>query len=131
MKIRESMLALLLCAGLIVTFGLTACGDDDDVLECAEALVQLQDSACEAAVTAGIDVLRDCLLACGGDPVCEDVCEDTFEATTSVCEPAASILSEGCGCQVCANNFESCIAGADPAGDCVDDIVDCFGDCVL
>jgi hypothetical protein len=130
MKKWESMLAILVCTGLIITFGLTACGDDDDDFDCAGALAQLQSTACADAVEAAIDALRVCLLGCA-DPVCEEVCEEAFDASTNVCEPAASILSEECGCQVCGNNFEACIEGPDPAVVCLDDIIDCFGDCVL
>ena len=130
MKIWESMLAMLLCGGLIVAFGLTACGDDDDEVDCAAALTQLQGSACEDAITDGVGLLRLCLTGCP-DEDCEDACWDDFDIDTSVCEPAVSTLLEECGCQVCGNNFESCILGLDPVGDCVDAIVSCFGDCVL
>lgn len=131
MKKRESILAILLCTSLIITFGLTACGDDDDEVDCAGALAQLQTPACENAATAAIDVFRACMTACAGNEVCEDACNSDFEAAISACEPAATILTEECGCQVCANNFEGCIAREeDPAADCVDDIQACLLTCV-
>jgi hypothetical protein len=129
MKKPESILAILLCTGLIVTFGLTACGDDDEV-DCVGVLAQLQASACENATIAAIDVFRGCMTACAGNQVCEDGCENVFNTATSACEPAATILTEECGCQVCGNNFEGCIAGQDPAADCIDNILDCFVTCV-
>ncbi len=129
MRIWKSMLAMLLCSGLIIAFGLTACGDDDDEVDCAGALAQLQNSGCVNAVTAGIDAFRSCMAACQ-DQACEDACGDDFDAATSACEPAGSILAEECGCQVCTNNFEGCIAGQDPAAECVDNILDCFATCV-
>ena len=63
MKLWKSMLAMLLCSGLIVAFGLTACGDDDDEEDCAAVLAQLQAPACENAATAAIDVFRACMTA--------------------------------------------------------------------
>ena len=128
MRIWKSMLAMLLCSGLIIAIGLTACGDDDDV-DCAGALAQLQASACENAATAAIDVFRACMTACAGNEACEEACNNDFDAATSACEPAATILTEECGCSVCANNFEGCIAGQDPAADCVDDILACLRTC--
>ncbi len=41
MKLWKSMLTMLLCSGLIIAFGLTACGDDDDEesgMTCEQAL---------------------------------------------------------------------------------------------
>lgn len=131
MKLWESMLAMLLCMGLIVAFGLTACGDDDDEADCAGALTRLQGGACEDAIIDGIVLLRPCLTACP-DEDCEDLCWDAFDAGTSACEPAVSTLLDECGCQVCGNNFESCIVGGiDTPAVCVSNIVACFGDCVL
>jgi hypothetical protein len=129
MKLWRSMLAMLLCSGLIIAFGITACGGDDEA-NCAGALAQLQAPACKNAATTAIDEFRACMTACAGNEVCEDACNDDFNAATSACEPAATILTEECGCQVCGNNFEGCIAGQDPAADCVDDILDCFLTCV-
>ena len=132
MKLWKSMLAMLLCSGLIIAFGLTSCGSDDDV-DCAGALAQLQAPACENAATAAIDVFRACTTVCQVDPdppSCEEGCQDDFNADISACEPAATILTEECGCQVCANNFEGCIASEDPAADCVDDIQACLRTCV-
>ncbi len=128
MKLWRSMLAMLVCSGLIIAFGLTACGGDDEV-DCAGALAQLQAPACRNAVTAAIDTLRTCTTGCL-DQVCEEGCMDDFNDASSACEPAATILTEECGCQVCANNFEGCIVGPDPAADCVDDILDCLRTCV-
>ena len=133
MKLWRSMLAMLLCSGLIIAFGLTACGDDDDEVDCAGALAQLQSSGCENAATAAIDPFRACMTDCQGNPdppACEEDCEDDLDAATSACEPAASTLAEECGCDVCGNSFESCIAGQDPAAECVDNILDCYITCV-
>jgi len=130
MKKWNSMLAILLCVGLIVTFGLMACGDDDDEVDCVGALGQLQASDCENAVTGAIDVFRICMTPCQGNQVCEETCEDEFNAATTACEPAATILSEECGCDVCGNTFEDCIAGQGPAAECVDNILACMVSCV-
>jgi len=133
MKKWESILAILLCTGLIVTFGLIACGDDDDEVDCAGTLAQLQASDCAIDATAAIVVLRGCITDCELDPdppACEETCEDVFGAAISACEPAATILSDECGCDVCGNNFEDCIAGQDPAAACVDDVLDCLLTCV-
>lgn len=129
MKIRESMPTVLLCMGLIVTLGLTACGSDDDEVDCAGALSQLRASDCENAATAAIDEFRTCMTACQ-DQACEQACEEDFNAATSACEPAASTLANECGCEVCGNSFESCIEGQDPASVCIDNILDCFLTCV-
>ncbi len=131
MKLWKSMLAMLLCSGLIIAFGLTACGDDDDdEPDCVGALTQLQTPDCLNGIIAGIDVFRTCMAGCQGDPICEEGCEDDFEAAGAACEPAATTLAEECGCDVCGNSFESCIAGQTPAADCVDVILACFVDCV-
>ncbi len=131
MKIRESMAAILLCTGLIIAFAATGCGgDDDDYMDCPEAFAKLQSPDCLNAVTAGIDVLRACVTACQGNEACEDGCEDDFDAATTSCEPAATILADECGCEVCGNNFEDCIARQDPAADCVNAVIDCLSICV-
>ena len=115
MKLRRSILAMLLCSGLVIALGLTACGsDDDDEVDCAKALTSIQRDACVNAATAGIDAFRTCLAGCI-DEVCEEGCQDTFDADTDACEPAATILTDECGCQICGVTFEECVGSATPA----------------
>lgn len=133
MKPWRAILAMLLCSALLIAAGLTACGDDDDEVDCAAALAQLQSAGCVNGVTAGINDLRTCLAqpGCLGDPVCQALCEDEFEDAASACEPAFTIIVEECGCQICGQNFEGCILdAATPATECVEETLDCLTTCV-
>ena len=140
MKLRKSILAMLLCSGLVIALGLTACGSNgDDEVDCAKALAEIiQDPDCVPDVTDGIVDYRECLETCAGDQACEEAeCEPILSNAAKSCEPAASILDEDCGCQVCGNNFDSCVRDATtPAADCVSGegdvigIIPCLTDCV-
>lgn len=119
MKLWKSMLTMLLCSGLIIAFGLTACGDDDDEeggMTCDQALATLTSDRCIAAVGAALPGVQACLGACTpGDDVCIDNCLDLDEDLPSSCVRAITMLMDPekavCGaCYVdCGQDFVDCV----------------------
>ena len=84
MKIWESMLAVLLCTGLVIALGLTACGDDDDdgdegISPCDEALEQFNSQGCQNQASASVEEAQTCAVDCGVNLLCLDDCMDEFE----------------------------------------------------
>ena len=107
MKLWESMLAMLLCSGLIIAFGLTACGDDDDEesgMTCEQALATLTSDNCVDAIEAALPGVEDCLNDCPqGDEDCIDICLELEGVLPSSCVQAITMLmdTEEAVCGVC------------------------------
>ncbi|MGW8320206.1 MAG: hypothetical protein ACWGSD_01500 [Thermodesulfobacteriota bacterium] len=61
MKLWRSMLAMLVCSGVIIALGITACGGDDKVdngMTCEKALATLTSDTCIGAVEAACPAFR-------------------------------------------------------------------------
>jgi len=119
MKLWRSMLAMLVCSGVIIALGITACGGDDKVdngMTCEKALATLTSDTCIGAVEAALPGVQTCLSACiPGDDVCIDNCLALDEDLPSLCVRAIRMLMDEkdavCGaCYVdCGQNFVDCV----------------------
>ncbi len=140
MKLWKPMLAMLLCSGLIITLGLTACGDDDDEeggMSCEQALSTLTSSTCGDAVLAAAPGVQSCLDGCApGDEVCVDDCFDAITLPSS-CEQAIAVLLDSetavCGsCYVnCGQGFVDCVVQGGQAEACLTTLGVCSSGCNL
>ena len=92
------MLAMLLCSGLIIAFGLTACGDNDDEeggLTCEQALATLTSDNCIDAIEAALPGVQTCLNDCApGNEACVDNCLDLDAELPSSCVLAIRLLTD-------------------------------------
>jgi|GEM_PF-3428223 len=141
MKLTKSMLAMLLCCGLIIPFGLTACGDDDDDEEvtgmtCGEAYDQFVSTECTTQAFAHVNGLKACFdTAVSAED--EDACFELFFEDTPDCLPGVQILFDGCGsCQeLCGIEFAGddgvtgCLQGAQTGTECLQALIDCVNAC--
>ncbi len=138
MKLWRSMLAMLLCSGLIIAFVLTGCGDDDVVesgMTCDQALATLTSDTCIDAVGAALPGVQACLGACTpGDDVCIDNCLDLDQDLPSSCVRAITMLMDPeeavCGaCYVnCGQDFVDCVV-AGGQGTCLIQLGTCVPTC--
>jgi len=125
MKLWRSMLAMLLCSGLIIAFGLTACGDDDDAeggMTCEEALATLTSDTCVDAIEDALPGVQTCLEQCApGNEACVEDCLVLDGVLPSSCVQAIEMLMDDeeaiCGpCYVhCGQDLVDClVAGTEP-----------------
>ena len=141
MRLTKSMLVMLLCCGLIITFGLTACGDDDDVEEdggnaCGEAYDQFVSEECTTQAFAHVNELKACFETAVSVED-EDACFASFFDDTPDCLPGAQILFDGCGqCQEdCGTAFAGddgapgCLQGAQTGTECLQALINCVNAC--
>ena len=97
MKLWESMLAVLLCVGLVVAIGLTACGDDDDEGD------PRCDSTCNKIVSCAADFIppldfgrQECIEGCNADIDAQAEC--AFDCDRGLACPAyADCIQTTCG----------------------------------
>jgi hypothetical protein len=134
MKIRESMPAILLCTCLIVTFGLTACGDDEEeeMSQCELALEQFNSQACQNQASAAVEEAQTCAVGCGMNLPCLDDCMESFEDDISACLPGTAFLFDECGIcySDCGGDFVDCLADAlNDAGECLNTLTSCVNGC--
>jgi hypothetical protein len=140
MKLWKPMLAILLGSGLIISLGLTACGDDDDEevegMTCGEAYEQFISTECTTQAYANVDALKTCIdTAVTEQDV--DLCLDAFAAVIPNCFPAVDILFDGCGqCQEdCGSAFAGddgvtgCLEGSQTGSECLDALIACVNAC--
>ena len=138
MRLWRSMLAMLLCSGLIIAFGITACGDDDDEesgMTCEEALSTLTSTSCIEAVEDALPGVQNCLGGCTpGNDVCIDNCLDLDALLPSSCAQAIGMLMDEddavCGgCYVaCGQVFVNCVV-AGGQGTCLIQLGACVPTC--
>lgn len=125
MKLWKSMLVMFLCSGLIIAFGLAACGDDDDEgggMTCEQALATLTSDNCTDAIEGALPGVQTCLDACApGDEDCVDNCLELEGVLPSSCVRAITMLMDTeeavCGsCYVnCGQDLVDCVvAGGQP-----------------
>jgi hypothetical protein len=139
MKLWESMLAMALCMGLVVSLGLTACGDDEeDLISCAEALNTLTSDACLNAAAAALPGVQACLAACDppDDENCIGDCLDDFtlpssceEAITALLDPEEAVC--GSACVDCGQDFVDCVVDQEAPQTCLTELSVCAGTCLL
>ena len=139
MKNWKTLLTMLLCSGLIIASGITACGDDDEELGCAEALTTLTSDTCMNAAEVASAAVQDCWGTCDppDDQACIDLCLEGLTLPSS-CEEAVTVLLDDqeavCGpCYVeCGGvDFLECVyPDGDPAS-CLADLSACLGGCAL
>jgi hypothetical protein len=139
MKKWESMLAMLLCSGLIVTFGLTACGDDDEEesgMTCEEALATLTSDNCINSIEAALPGIQDCLNGCApGNEACVDDCLVLDGVLPSSCVQAIDMLMDEdeavCGaCYVnCGQNLVNCLVQGNAPETCLVQLGTCIPTC--
>ena len=139
MKLWRSMLAMLLCSGLIIAFGLTACGDDDDEesgMTCDEALATLTSDTCVDAIEAALPGVQACLDVCPiGDEDCVDECLTLEGVLPSSCIQAIDMLLDTeeavCGsCYVnCGQSLVNCLVLGTPPDTCLVQLGACLPLC--
>jgi len=144
MKLWRSMLAMLLCSGMVFALGLTACGDDDDedqggsAMTCEDAFDTLTSDTCVQGAAGVVDaVLLPCVGAC--DPpseACVGDCVLGFVAyLPAPCAEAVGYLTHDAPdecreCYVpCRDDFMDCALGGMPAEDCSNTMADCIELC--
>ena len=141
MKRTKSMLAMILCSGLVFALGITACGDDDDEegsggMTCGEAYDQLTSTECTTQAYDSVDTLKTCIDAATSEGEI-DACLDAFEDAIPACVPGVEILFNNCGqCQEdCGSAFagddgvEGCLTGIQTGTECLDALLACVNAC--
>ncbi len=142
MKFWRSMLAMLLCSGLLIALGLNACGDDDEEeagMTCEEALATLTSDTCIDAVEDELPVVQNCIDACDppGDEDCIDDCLDIEGVLPSSCVQAIGMLLDDedavCGaCFVtCGQDLVDCIVEGSAPETCLTLLSGCTAQCGL
>lgn len=141
MKFWKPMLAMLLCSGLLIAVGLTACGDDDEEeivgMTCGEAYDQFVSTECTTQAFANVDDLKTCVDAAVSDDDVDE-CLDDFLAVIPNCLPGVEILFDRCG--QCQEDCGSRLAGDDGVDGCLQDdsqtgqeclqaLIDCVNAC--
>jgi hypothetical protein len=135
MKIWKSMLAMMLCSGMIIAFGLSGCGSDDNVepgMTCGEALTQFKSEACQTAAFANVEAAKTCAVACPeGDENCLDDCLSAFEDDISACMPGTQMIFNTCNAcwSGCGDTFVTCLLGASTGTQCMNAVVTCVDAC--
>jgi len=95
MKLWESILAMVLCMGLVVAFGLTACGDDDDEGDprCDKVCNKIVSCAADFAIDFG---LQECIDGCNADIDAQAEC--AFDCDRgATCPEYADCIVNTCG----------------------------------
>jgi hypothetical protein len=143
MKLWRSMLALLLCSGMVFALGLTGCGDDDDdevvdEMTCEDAFDTLTTDECVLGSAAVADaVLLPCVGDCDppGNEACVGDCVLAFVAfLPAPCAEAVGYLTHDAPdecreCYVpCRDGFLDCVFSA-PAIDCSNEMANCIELC--
>jgi hypothetical protein len=133
------MLTLLFCSGLIIAFGLTACGDDDDEesgMNCEQALATLTSDTCIGAIESALPGIQDCLDECApGNEGCVDDCLELEGVLPSSCVLAIQMLMDDeagiCGaCYVtCGNELVDCLVGGSQPETCLVQLGVCLPTC--
>ncbi len=146
MKLWRSMLAMLLCSGLVFAVGLTGCGDDDDedqggsAMTCEDAFDTLTTDECVLGAAGVAEaVLQPCVLACDppGNEACVGDCVLGFVAfLPAPCAEAVGYLTHDAPdecreCYVpCRDAFLGCsLSFTVPLEDCSNAMADCIELC--
>ena len=102
MRTWRLLLAVLLCSGLCVAFGLSGCGDDDDDdvgldPRCAQACSKIIDCAADfSSPVPGEMTVQECIIGCASDPVPETECGFSCDENAE-CPEYAECIEIDCG----------------------------------
>ena len=148
MKLWRTMLAMLLCSGMVFALGLTGCGDDDDeeggdAMTCEDAFDTLTSDTCVDGGTVAGGFLQACVGACDppGNEACVNDCVLAFlsppiSGLPAACANAVAYLTHEApdDCRecyaACRDAFLGCtLSFAVPVEDCSSDMAACIELC--
>jgi len=143
MKLWRSILAMLLCSGMVFALGLTSCGDDDDeagsAMTCEDAFDTLTSDTCVDGGTTAGEFLQGCVFDCDppGDQSCVENCVLAFlTVLPAPCTVAVGYLTHDAplDCRECYSQYRDAFLGCVlsfviPVEDCSNDSKDCLELC--